>query len=99
MSQTNKEKPSKTKTSFFRRLYVAYLIDNGINTVPAIIEATGMPKRTAQDTILALHELEIDVTFVGANKNGSYRVNDWGAINRDWIEQNVKHIKDVLSYP
>ena len=53
------ERHSKTKTSFYRRLYVTYLIDSGINTVPTITAATGMPRRTVQDTILALKELGI----------------------------------------
>ncbi|EPK1206499.1 helix-turn-helix domain-containing protein, partial [Pseudomonas aeruginosa] len=48
---------SKTKSSFYRRLYVAYLIDSGIASVPEIMAATGMPRRTAQDTIAALEEL------------------------------------------
>ncbi len=34
---------SKTKSSFYRRLYVAYLIDSGIASVPEIMAATGMP--------------------------------------------------------
>ena len=55
---------SKTKTSFYRRLYVAWLIDSGAATsVPAIMEATGMPRRTAQDTLLALGELDIDLRY------------------------------------
>jgi len=54
---------SKTKTSFYRRLYVAHLIDSGINTVPRIVEETGMPRRTAQDTLSALDELDIDCSF------------------------------------
>ena len=45
--------PSKTRTSFYRRLYVAWLISQGTDTVPAIMEATGMPRRTAQDTLSA----------------------------------------------
>ena len=46
---------SKTKTSFYRRLYVAWLIDSGTAcSVPALMEATGMPRRTAQDTLAAL---------------------------------------------
>ena len=93
------EKPSKTKTSFYRRLYLAYLIDTGSNSVPAIIEATGMPRRTAQDTIIAMHELGIDCDFVGGTKNGTYKINDWGAINRLWIKANLAEIKTVLGYP
>ena len=38
--------PSKTRTSFYRRLYVAHLISQGTDTVPAIMAATGMPRRT-----------------------------------------------------
>jgi hypothetical protein len=87
---------SKTKTSFYRRLYVAFLIDTGTNTVPAITQQTGMPRRTAQDTIAALKELDIDCVFSGGNKNGSYNINSWGAINRDWIKTNLAQIQQVL---
>jgi hypothetical protein len=90
---------SKTKTSFYRRLYVAYLIECGINTVPAIMDTTGMPRRTAQDTISALEEIDISCKFVGANKDGKYEIGDWGAINKTWIQANIQHIKDVLMYP
>lgn len=86
---------SKTKTSFYRRIYVAWLISQGVNTVPKIIAATGMPRRTAQDTLAALHELAIQL----ANTNGNYTVNDWGAVNQSWVETNVGHLKRVLDYP
>ncbi|MDD1781930.1 winged helix-turn-helix domain-containing protein [Enterovibrio sp. ZSDZ35] len=91
--------PSKTKTSFYRRLLVAYLIEQGVNTVPAIMNETGMPRRTAQDTIDALGELDIDVQFVGANKNGGYQISDWGAINKTWVKKHLVLIKDTLNYP
>jgi len=93
------EKPSKTKTSFYRRLYLAYLIDSGTNSVPAIVESTGMPRRTAQDTIIAMHELGIDCEFIGGTKNGAYKINDWGAIKKAWIANNLDEIKSVLGYP
>ena len=49
---------SKTRTSFYRRLYVAWLIDSGSAcSVPALMAVTGMPRRTAQDTLAALAEL------------------------------------------
>ena len=55
---------SKTKSSFYRRLYVAWLIDSGTATsVPALMEATGMPRRTAQDTLAALADLDIPVSY------------------------------------
>lgn len=95
---------SKTKTSFYRRLYVAYLIDSGVaSNVPALTEATGMPRRTAQDTIAALADLDIVCEFEqedGArNHAGRYRIRDWGAIDRGWIEANLPRIKMVLQYP
>lgn len=86
---------SKTKTSFYRRLYVAWLIAQGINSVPKIIEATGMPRRTAQDTLAAIHELDIDME----NTNGTYRIANWGAVNQSWVDANVQQIKSVLGYP
>ncbi len=91
-------KHSKTKTSFYRRLYVAYLIDSGINTVPSIIAKTGMPRRTAQVTILALSEIDILCEFIGAKKDGHYKITRWNAVRRDWVKKHLKHIKGVLEY-
>ncbi|KRA13445.1 winged helix-turn-helix domain-containing protein [Pseudomonas sp. Root569] len=95
---------SKTKSSFYRRLYVAYLIDSqSASSVPALTEATGMPRRTAQDTIAALADLDIVCEFEqqeGArNHAGNYRIREWGAIDRRWIEANLAAIKQVLGYP
>lgn len=95
---------SKTQSSFYRRLYVAWLIDSGTATsIPALVAATGMPRRTAQDTVAALSELDIDCRFVqetGERHNaGQYRIQDWGAIDRQWIERNLSRLKSVLAYP
>lgn len=95
---------SKTRTSFYRRLYVAWLIDSGAATsVPALMAATGMPRRTAQDTLAALAELDIDCAFQQEsgerNNAGHYEVRDWGAINPQWIAANLPQIKAVLGYP
>jgi len=86
---------SKTKTSFYRRIYVAWLIQQGINSVPKIIEATGMPRRTAQDTLAAIHELAIEME----NNNGTYRITNWGAVNQQWADSNIQQLKTVLEYP
>lgn len=88
--------PSKTQTAFFRRIYMLWLIDQGIDNVPAITEQTGMPRRTVQDTLKALHELGVRVAFEGANRNGGYSVIDWGPINRNWIGENLPEIKAIL---
>lgn len=95
---------SKTKTSFYRRLYVAWLIDSGSAcSVPALMDATGMPRRTAQDTLAALADLDIDCVFVQQegerNNAGHYLIRDWGAINPQWITANLAPIKAILGYP
>lgn len=95
---------SKTKSSFYRRLYVAYLIDSELaSSVPALVDVTGMPRRTAQDTIAALADLDIECEFEqldGArNHAGRYRIRQWGAIDKRWISSNLAQIKAVLGYP
>ncbi|CAN7473603.1 winged helix-turn-helix domain-containing protein [Pseudomonas sp. LjRoot71] len=95
---------SKTRSSFYRRLYVAWLIDSGsATTVPALMSATGMPRRTAQDTLTALAELDIDCAFAQEtgerNNAGRYLIRDWGPINAQWIAANLAQIKGVLGYP
>lgn len=94
-----KDKYSKTKTSYYRRLYVAHLIDTGVNTVPLLLETTGMPKRTLQDTILALAEIDIVCAVSGGTKNRTYSIEEWGAINKSYIKKNLQHINGVLQYP
>lgn len=96
--------PSKTKTSFYRRLYVAWLIDSGTAcSVPAIMAATGMPRRTAQDTIDALGELDIDCLFEQGegerHNSGRYRIRDWGPIDPRWVEAQLPQLKSILGYP
>ncbi|KPX37228.1 Uncharacterized protein ALO69_01823 [Pseudomonas ficuserectae] len=95
---------SKTKSSFYRRLYVAYLIDSKLaSSVPELTAVTGMPRRTAQDTISALSDLDIVCEFEqqeGArNHAGNYRIRNWGAIDKTWIARNLNSIKSVLGYP
>lgn len=94
---------SKTKSSFYRRLYVAYLIDSGTASVPEIMAATGMPRRTAQDTIAALEELDIVCEFEqreGArNHQGGYVIRDWGAVRREWVVEQHRRIAAALEYP
>ena len=75
---------SKTRTSFYRRLYTAWLIDSGnACSVSALMAVTGMPRRTAQDTLAALAELDIDCVFEQhdgeRNNAGHYHIKDWGA--------------------
>ncbi len=95
---------SKTRSSFYRRLYVAWLIDSGqACNVPELIQVTGMPRRTAQDTLAALAELDIDCDFAQSegerNNSGQYQIRDWGPINKAWVEQHLAQLKSSLGYP
>ncbi|MDN3681942.1 helix-turn-helix domain-containing protein [Vibrio tapetis subsp. quintayensis] len=89
---------SKTKTSFYRRIFIAHLIDNGFNTLPKIQDEIIIPRRTAQDTIAALEELDIDCQFTGALKNGHYQIVSWGPFNKTWVNENIAHIRAALGY-
>lgn len=94
---------SKTQSSFYRRLYVAHLIASGTASVPAITAATGMPRRTAQDTLAALAELEIRCEFErdeGERHNiGRYHIRDWGPIDPAWVAANADRLRRALGYP
>lgn len=94
---------SKTRSSFYRRLYVAYLVSQGIASIPAVIAATGMPRRTAQDTLSALGELDIVCEFEheeGARHNiGAYVLRDWGPIDPDWVAAHAEALRQALGYP
>lgn len=94
---------SKTQSSFYRRLYVAYLVARDVDSLPAIIDATGMPRRTAQDTLAALTELDIDCSFEptpGKPHNiGQYVIRDWGPFDPDWLDQHAERLCKALGYP
>ncbi len=89
---------SKTKTSFYRRLLIAYLIDTGVNTLAKLQQEIDIPRRTAQDTINALSDLDIECVYQGAKKNGHYHINSWGALDKQWIAENIEKIKVTLNY-
>ncbi|WP_261816215.1 winged helix-turn-helix domain-containing protein [Vibrio gallicus] len=89
---------SKTKSSLYRRLFVAYLIDNGINTIPKIQGEINIPRRTAQDTIVALAEVDIVCIFTGSLKNGHYQIESWGPFNKLWVTENREELRNVLGY-
>lgn len=94
-----KETHSEAKKSYYRRLYVAYLIDYGINTPQAIRDVTGMHKRTLQDLLRSLSNYDIIHESRGGTKATSYRILQWNAINKDWVGRNLKYVADVLGYP
>ncbi|MFO8046606.1 MAG: winged helix-turn-helix domain-containing protein [Halomonas sp.] len=94
---------SKTQSSFYRRLYVAHLVAGGTASVPAITALTGMPRRTAQDTLAALAELDIVCEFEhdeGERHNiGRYVIRDWGPIDPRWVAAHADRLRQALGYP
>ncbi|CCO45442.1 conserved hypothetical protein [Vibrio nigripulchritudo SOn1] len=92
-------KPSKTHTSFLRRLLVAYIIDSGSNSVSDIVDVSGMSRRTVQDVIKSLPELEMRIEYSGRGKARKYHITSWGAVNKEWTENNIQYICDLLSCP
>ncbi|MEH6453908.1 MAG: helix-turn-helix domain-containing protein, partial [Psychromonas sp.] len=87
-----------TKTSFYRRLLLAHYIDSGINTVPKIMMEIEIPRRTAQDSIASLKDLDIECSFKGALKDGKYIIESWGGISPIWVAENINSIKKQLGY-
>lgn len=94
---------SKTQSSFYRRLYVAHLVAGDTASVPAITTATGMPRRTAQDTLAALGELDIVCEFEhdeGERHNiGRYVIRDWGPVDPRWVSAHANRLRRALGYP
>lgn len=82
--------PSFTKLANYKRLIIAGLIDNGVNTVPALEERMGIPKRTIEKALKNLSDFDIIVKRVGADRNGWYEIESWGFVDR-------KHVKTHLS--
>lgn len=97
LEQPNKtSKHCKTKTSYYRKLYVAYLINAGINTVPLLLKSTGMPKRTLQATISSLTDIDIVFDISGGTKNRMYSIVSWGVIDKTCVKSSLQRIKRAL---
>jgi hypothetical protein len=90
----------KPKIAYYRKLYLAYLIDTSKHNLVTLVEKTGMPKRTIQASMLAFEDIGISFEFVqkeGAlNKQGHYKITEWGDHNKEWIKDNILNIVDVL---
>ncbi|MCL1137779.1 winged helix-turn-helix domain-containing protein [Shewanella pneumatophori] len=91
---------SKQQKAFLRKLYIAYLIDSERHNLLSLHKLTNMPRRTLQDAIAVLGDLAIECEFVQdgeRNNAGFYRINQWGAINREWVELHLAEIEQQLA--
>jgi len=57
-----------------------------------------IPRRTAQDSIASLKDLDITCCFKGASKDGQYIIESWGGISALWVADNVDDIRAQLGY-
>ena len=90
---------SKSKKAFFRKLYLAHLIDSEQHNLLSLAEKTGMPRRTIQTAMEGLPDIDIEYEFVQSgerNRHGYYRINAWGPTNKIWVKDNLQYVIDVL---
>lgn len=102
MQSTNRfsSPPSKMQLSFYRKLYLAWLVDAEPHNVPSLMQATGMPRRTVQDALSGLTDLDIQCEFRQAegqlNNTGHYAILNWGPIDKTWIENHLPQLEHAL---
>ena len=93
-------KESKAAKAFQRKLLIAWCIDQYPGNLTHLQKLTGMPRRTLQDAIKDLDDLSIECSFQqteGAlNNQGVYKIDQWGCINLNWVNQNISEIAASL---
>lgn len=94
---------SKAARAFQRKLYLAWLISEQSHNLGTLQEATGMPRRTLQDTLKSLPDIGIHCEFEQRagerNNQGRYRISDWGPIDPRWIAAHSDSLADALAVP
>jgi hypothetical protein len=90
---------SKSKKAYFRKLYLAYLIDTARHNLISLEEKTGMPKRTIQTSMAGFDDIGIEYKFVqdgSKNRHGYYQLISWGYHKKQRIKDNLQYVIDVL---
>jgi hypothetical protein len=93
------ETPSKQKKAYYRKLYLAWLIDNGRHDLLSLERDTGMPRRTLQDCIKAMADIGIVCEFIQdgpKHRHGYYQVLEWGDHRREWLASRRAEIEAML---
>ena len=86
---------NNAKTVNCRKIYLTYLIENGVDNLADLLEQTPIPKRTLQKDLASLSDLDIVIEAYGGTKNRAYTVNHWGMINKAYVYQNISSIKAI----
>jgi len=91
---------SKQQKAFYRKLYLAHLISTDKHNIPSLEDFTGMPRRTIQDCLKSIGDLNIVCHFTPSegqrHNHGFLTIDDWGAINPQWVKKNILHIQRTL---
>jgi len=87
---------NKSQTAFYRKILIAVLIDSGIARVPLLVDATGMGRRTVQEVINNMSDINITCLRTGSTKSGYYYISDWGVLDKNKIKNQLQHTSDVL---
>ncbi len=86
---------TKAHKAFLRKLLLCYLIHQQQHNLLSLHQLTKMPRRTIQDTLVAMLDIGVQIKFVqdGERHNaGYYQLVDWGPIHHQWIESNINDI-------
>ena len=89
------ESSNKYKIAFYRRLVLAYLIEDmqPIN-ITNLAKTLGWSRRTVEVNVLNLDSVGITVTRIGSKRTGGYQLDDWGPIKKTWVS---KHYLQMLN--
>ncbi|WP_394203153.1 winged helix-turn-helix domain-containing protein [Shewanella waksmanii] len=91
---------SKQKIAFFRKLYLAGLIEAEQHNLLSLNKLTGMPRRTLQDAIAAFADIGIECQFIQQgerNNAGFYQINAWGPIDPQWLSQHKDSLQQLFA--
>ncbi len=87
--------------TFCRRLLISHLIATAERpSVPCLMALTGWPRRTIQDIIKALPGMGMELHFEQdgkRNNDGYYVIENWGAIDRLWVQRHLHSLKALLA--
>ena len=92
---------SKQRRAYCRKLLLAHLVAGARHDLRSLEAATGMPRRTIQDTLADLDDIGIRAEFVQdgpRNNHGYYRILGWGDHDPAWIAAHIDALQRELAH-
>ena len=93
------QRVSKQKRAYYRKLYLAHLIDSQRHNLRSLEATTGMPRRTLQDCIKAMDDVGIECHFVQdgpKHRHGYYEIGCWGDHASEWVREHMHQLQIYL---